>query len=358
MDVSPKTIIDDVNLVQAVIFEAYKKQIRMTFIAPQRTKGNKVQIFQSTAHSMKGAKQLANIQAGRPLVSGQLRVALFSQSLAEQGLSASIDVLTREASIGHALQIAIIEGDVKKFVTYPYQTTENVSLYLYRLLNHNMDQGVLPHMNLHASSFKFYQEGSDTFFPIVRHTNGKIHITGVALFKREKMVGEVKAKDLFIFKGLLEKHAFDMHTFSYGSNSIVIQNIVSQPKYTLKTYKGTPAFFIDVHIKGRIQEITGNENLQQRHGVKRIEQAIEQDLKQKKSIFDSAIPSIAYRSVRIGKEVESRESIVSRKRMERTVSKFLYSYILSCHTYKFWCCRIRTSNTPSFILCKSFCYDK
>ncbi|NMW17074.1 hypothetical protein [Bacillus paranthracis] len=37
----PKTIIDDVNLVQAVIFEAYKKQIRMTFIAPQRTKGNK-----------------------------------------------------------------------------------------------------------------------------------------------------------------------------------------------------------------------------------------------------------------------------------------------------------------------------
>ncbi|OTX77262.1 hypothetical protein CBR56_29065 [Bacillus thuringiensis] len=119
---------------QAIIFEAYKKQIRMTFIAPQRTKGNKVQIFQSTAHSMKGAKQLANIQAGRPLVSGQLRVALFSQSLAKQGLSASIDVLTREASIGHALQITIIEGDVKKFVTYPYQTTENVSLYLYRLL--------------------------------------------------------------------------------------------------------------------------------------------------------------------------------------------------------------------------------
>ncbi|MGG0326874.1 hypothetical protein [Bacillus mycoides] len=74
----PKTIIDDVNLVQAVIFEAYKKQLRMTFIAPQRTKGNKVQIFQSTAHSMKGAKQLANIQAGRPLVSGQLRCIIFS----------------------------------------------------------------------------------------------------------------------------------------------------------------------------------------------------------------------------------------------------------------------------------------
>ena len=115
----------------------------------------------------------------------------------------------------------------------------------------------------------------------MRHTNGKIHITGVALFKGEKMVGEIKAKDLFIFKGLLEKHAFDMHAFSYGSDSIVIQNIVSQPKYTLKTYKGIPTFFIDVHIKGRIQEITGNENLQQRHGVKRIEQAIEQDLKQK-----------------------------------------------------------------------------
>ncbi|HDR3902023.1 TPA: Ger(x)C family spore germination protein [Bacillus cereus] len=318
----PKTIIDDVNLVQAVIFEAYKKQLRMTFIAPQRTKGNKVQIFQSTAHSMKGAKQLANIQAGRPLVSGQLRVALFSQSLAEQGLSASIDVLTREASIGHALQIAIIEGDVKKFVTYPYQTTENVSLYLYRLLNHNMDQGVLPHMNLHASSFKFYQEGSDTFFPIVRHTNGKIHITGVALFKREKMVGEVKAKDLFIFKGLLEKHAFDMHTFSYGSNSIVIQNIVSQPKYTLKTYKGTPAFFIDVHIKGRIQEITGNENLQQRHVVKRIEQAIEQDLKRKSQYLIQQFQVLHTDPLGLGKKWKAENRSFQEKEWEEQYPNF------------------------------------
>ncbi|WP_198301015.1 hypothetical protein [Bacillus thuringiensis] len=60
----PKTIIDDVNLVQAVIFEAYKKQIRMTFIAPQRTKGNKVQIFQSTAHSMKRSKTTCKYTSG------------------------------------------------------------------------------------------------------------------------------------------------------------------------------------------------------------------------------------------------------------------------------------------------------
>ncbi|MBJ8113777.1 hypothetical protein JDS99_30145 [Bacillus cereus group sp. N6] len=72
---------------------------------------------------MKGANQFANIQAERPMVSGQLRVVLFSQSLAAQGLS---------ASIGYAIQVAVIEIYVRNSV-YLYQTMENVSLSLYRL---------------------------------------------------------------------------------------------------------------------------------------------------------------------------------------------------------------------------------
>lgn len=56
-------------------------------------------------HIIKGEKQITNIQAGRLLFSGQLRVVLFFQALKVQGLL---------ASIGYALQVVIVELYVKK----------------------------------------------------------------------------------------------------------------------------------------------------------------------------------------------------------------------------------------------------
>ncbi|WP_180260048.1 Ger(x)C family spore germination protein [Bacillus cereus] len=273
----PKNIIDKVTLVQMIVFEK-KNLLSLSFVAPIKEKGNKVRLYHGLAHTMMQAKNHANQVARRPLVTGQLRVVLFSKKLAKEGIFSYVDTLIQDPSIGGLAYLAIIEGDVQKFLNYKYNSKENVSIYTHHLLEHNMKNGALPHENLNICNFKLYQMGNDLFLPIVTQENGKIGITGLALFKGDQMVGNLKPNDFFIFKNLLEKHKLNIHTFSYGSGYVLIQNLISKPQYFIhKKHGGDPIFSISIQMTGRLLEYTGHKNLSSQR-IAQIEHKIEKEL--------------------------------------------------------------------------------
>ncbi|MDO6632222.1 Ger(x)C family spore germination C-terminal domain-containing protein [Bacillus thuringiensis] len=140
-----------------------------------------------------------------------------------------------------------------------------------------MENSTLPHINLNTCSFKLYQTGNDLFLPLLTQRNGKIRITGLALFKEDRMVGTLKTNDFFILKSLLEKHMLDTHTFSYGSEYFVIKNLNSKPRYLIQFKEGEPIFIITVQMNGSIQETTGNKTLSYKY-IEKIGGKIEERL--------------------------------------------------------------------------------
>ncbi|MDO6632221.1 hypothetical protein Q4580_20520 [Bacillus thuringiensis] len=76
---TPKNIVDKLTLIQLIVFEKVNNCLYLTFVAPIKENGNETRLYHGLGHSMMQAKKQANLVARRPLVTGQLRVVLFSR---------------------------------------------------------------------------------------------------------------------------------------------------------------------------------------------------------------------------------------------------------------------------------------
>ncbi len=274
-----KNIIDDVHLIQGTVFDVAKdNKIKVTFVCPIQQKGNKVQVFEGTANAVKQVKADTSLESSQPFASGQMRVALYTIRLAKKGMSTSFDTLLRDVNIGNALYVALLEGNGTELLKGKYSTSYNVAIYIKKLLEHNMETGPLPTDNLHVGAFRYYQEGKDYYIPILKKHGDKIKITGIGLFKKDKYIGKIAEKDMFIFKGLLEKHKLDSHEFKTDSAYVMINNIHSVPTYDIKIKNGKPSFFIHVHLEARIQELSKPINLENNKNSKNIEKDVQKQL--------------------------------------------------------------------------------
>ncbi|MDA1524920.1 Ger(x)C family spore germination protein [Bacillus cereus] len=274
-----KNIIDDVHLIQGTVFDVAKdNQVKVTFVCPVQQKGNKVQVFEGSANAVKQIKANTSLESSQPFASGQMRVALFTTRIAKKGMAPSFDTLIRDVNIGNALYVALLDGNGTELLKGKYTTSSNVAIYIKKLLEHNMETGPLPRDNLHLGAFRYYQEGRDYYVPILKKHKDKIKIIGIGLFKKDKYVGKIKEQDMFVFKGLLEKHKLDSHEFKANPGYVMINNIRSVPTYEVTIKNGKPSFFIHVKLDARIQELSKQINLDNPKNTKNIEKAIQKQL--------------------------------------------------------------------------------
>ena len=284
----PKNIIDDLSLIQGAVFDvasdtkSNKKRVKVTYVCPIQRKGNKVQVFQGYGNTVKQVKVTTSLESGKPLASGQMRVNLFTEKLAKKGLSSIFDTLIRDVNIGNLLYVGILEGggngEGEKLLSSKYNTSDNVAIYITKMLEHNMKTGTVPKDNLQLQAFRYYRSGQDTYMPMLKKKKKTIKITSIALFKQDKYVGKIEEKDMFLFKTLLEKSQLDSHEFKTNSGYVIINNIRSSPSYHVYIKNGKPSFLIHVKMAARIQEISQNINLENKKNVQKIRTDIEKNL--------------------------------------------------------------------------------
>lgn len=284
----PKSIVDDLSLIQGSVFDvasdtgSKKEKVKVTYVCPIRKKGKSVQVLQGYGNTVKQVKVTTALESGEPLASGQIRVTLFTEKLAKKGISSLFDTLIRDVNIGNLVYVGLVEGggngEGQKLLSGQYQTASNVAIYMTKILEHNMKTGVLPKDNLHLQAFRYYRDGQDTYMPILKKKKNSIKITSMALFKKDKYVGKVEEKDMFLFKTLLEKSELDSHEFKTKLGYTIINNIRSSPSYHVYVKGGKPSFFIQVKMKARIQEISKNVNLENPKSVEKIKKDIETNL--------------------------------------------------------------------------------
>ncbi|WP_033679269.1 Ger(x)C family spore germination protein, partial [Bacillus gaemokensis] len=237
-----------------------------------------VQVFENSGNTIKQGRENASFESAQPFTSGQLRVALFTEKLAKKDITVAFDTLLRDSSIGHTIYLGILEGDGYELFSGKYKNNFNVAIYIKNLLEHNMETGSLPNDNLHLNSYRYYEVGRDTFMPILKKQKDKITIKGMALFNEEKYVGKLEQKDMFIFRGLLEKHRLNSQEFKTHGGYVLINNIRSTPSYHVQIKNGKPSFYIQVKMDARLQEISKRIDLEDKKNFEVITKNIEKQL--------------------------------------------------------------------------------
>ncbi|WP_045522269.1 Ger(x)C family spore germination protein [Neobacillus niacini] len=278
----PTNIVNEIDMSQGVGYDlAEKKNIKGTIVFPifKRDKTSSTEVRTAIGKSSKEIRSILNNETRYPLVSGQLRVALYSKKIANKGITDFVDTLHRDPAIGSLVQLAIVDGGANELFKMKKYKNENVSIHVRELLEQNMKMGLLPQTNLQSFLFQLFQIGQDPYLPLIKNENGNIRITGMAIFKDDQYVTSIPMKDFFIFKALVDKNRTGLRQFILEHrDKIVLETLYSNAKYKVKIVHGKPEFTINLKMKTRLHEFAPSEKQRKAFDKKRYQKQVEQEL--------------------------------------------------------------------------------
>ncbi|SDK48704.1 Ger(x)C family spore germination protein [Sediminibacillus albus] len=165
------------------------------------------ELVSSTAKTIKGARERANLKSNFRLVPGKLRVQLFGPSIAEQGIFSILDTLSRDAKITDTMYLAAADSSAGDILSQVFQnSTTNVGTHLYQLIDTNVEQEILIRTTLRDFMHKYFDVGSDPVLPLLSVKDQMPSITKMALFQDDRQVGEISTEEGFFIKLLSGKY--------------------------------------------------------------------------------------------------------------------------------------------------------
>lgn len=303
----PPRILDETGLITVIGFDQLeKKRIRGTAAIPvvNSMAKQKVQIISGTETTLRGILNDLDFQLDRKPRLGQMRVALFNEDMAKNGIIRFAGGLDR-TEVGSRPYLAVVRGKSYDLVNASFQEQGNIGLYLYYSIFKNVRGEQLISPTLHEFLRAYYSEGSDPCLPYLERKGDDIKILGLALFKDDRFVDWIKPHQSFYiklirdqfrtgtFQTTLPKHIIKARGYPSVSPNlkvqevpVVLDTIASKSKVKL-TSVNPPAFDVEIKIRSRLSEIGIKTNLestqvlnQLNHGIeKKMEKEMEQLIK-------------------------------------------------------------------------------
>lgn len=258
-----KEILDDVNIITVVGFDMVgADQMKGTVVIPVYTQDAPVEseIIESTSSTEVSKDILTHLQrkSSDPLVLGKLSVVIYSEEVAERGLTNLVDTLQRDASVGSRVYLTVGREDASSIMKAKFGN-RGAAAYISNLIRHNVESRDVPKTNLHIFLYDLYSKDSDPFLPILKKgEGGTVEIDGLALFKGDKMVSEISNDKLIFFKLIADKYTEGIYALKLPKKEqVAIKAIASDRKIEVNK-KDPSKLTIRVKLSGVVQQYTGD----------------------------------------------------------------------------------------------------
>ncbi|WP_284646393.1 Ger(x)C family spore germination protein [Paenibacillus silviterrae] len=241
----------------------------------------------TTSDTSKGIRNKQNREMSKRVVSGQLRVAVYNEKIARNGIMPLVDTLKRDPSISNTMYLIVSRGKAESIIAHDYPEIVNIGSYLYKMIRQNIRGEQIVSCTLHEFLQAYYSEGLDPVLPIARQVGDEIHLESTAIFLDDKMVGELNMEETFLLKMMKGRYRAGslelvldaeplkevVKNLKDSELKLVVENIHSKTNIKLVT-PSPPTYRIDIKLEGRIQEISSELNLGQQEILRVIEQGI------------------------------------------------------------------------------------
>ncbi len=311
-----KEIIDDVNIEMGVGYDQKENnEIEGTIMVPIFNPDKKIGnfTFSATASSNRDLVQEIQRRSAQPIVTGSLEIALFGKEIAKEGIRDFIDAFERDPSIGARVYFAVADDKAKDILTGTYGNRGN-AIHLSQLIKHNTKTRNLPITNMHLYLFELYQEGQDPYLPILKKEEPEvIDITGIALFKDDKMVSELPSDKMFFFKLLTDKYSEGSFKLEVDEEDVAVKDLDSKNKFKLK--KREPYVVdVEIEIQGLIREYTGK--IVTPEVIKKIEKEFEEQVNKEATAMIQDFQELGIDPVGFGQFIKTKTRGFDFKRWE------------------------------------------
>lgn len=263
----------------------------MVLLQVDTAEQNSTALITGEALTSKGARISADLKSPKKLQSGQLRVALFSEKIAAEGIINLTDTISRDPSISDLTYLGIVEGNANELLNLRNEQFKDIGQFIYKELDQNIKGEQIPSSTLQEFTHDYYAEGVDPTLPTLKAENGLVNITGMALMRNDKIVGKISSSEAFYLKlindryevGKLElvisKEDFqDILKETPTELAVVLDTIKSDSNIELRK-KDKNTFNLTINLNSRLLEINQSIDLKNPENVKKLETVISSKIK-------------------------------------------------------------------------------
>jgi spore germination protein len=254
-----------------------------------------IKIVETQAYSVRGLNTSANKKTSKKLLAGQLRVIVLGKELVNQGILHISETLTKDPSISDLSYLSIVEGEARDLLNLKDPHIPDISIHLYRLIEQNTKDELMPSATLQEVLHRYYTEGRDPFMPILKKIDNKeVKFTGVGIFKDDRLVGEISTDQSFYLKLINDKYksgSTDLifmsespklrgRSRSEGKTVISLDTIHSNSDIKLLNKKNLE-FDIKVKLNARLIDINSNIELTKSNNLKLFEKEVSKEMEKR-----------------------------------------------------------------------------
>lgn len=276
-----QNIIDKIALVQSAAYDLGdndKVEGSLGTTTYTTSKNGQVELYKTTAKTVKGVWSKLNGRTPKPLKDGQLKVTLIGKRLAKKGVDDIVYTVSRDPKLNSGMFYAVVDGKASDLLKRNYSASTLPSRYIADMLTHNIKSQSLPTTNHHYFNYHLQAHGSDPFLPLLKDYKNHIAIEGLALFDQDKYVGKINFADMFVFRRLFEDTSdgeYEMALKVHGKRRhISIKQITSSQSYDFKHMDTLPEVTIKVKMKGLVTEYVDGLNLRKQSSIDLVEKKL------------------------------------------------------------------------------------
>jgi spore germination protein len=260
-----------------------------------------IKIIETQAYSARGLKSAGNKRAAKRLLSGQMRVIVMGEELAEKGMLHIAETLTKDPSISDLTYLCVAEGDARTLLNTKLVTTSDIGMYIYKLIDQNTKGELMPSATLQEVLHSYYTVGRDPYMPILmKQDDTYVVFSGVGIYKDDRLVGRISTDDSFYLKLINDKYKAGSTDLIFKSASpklrgrseensltvISLDTINSSSDLKLVNKKKLE-FDVNIKLQARLLDINSDIDLTKPHNLKLFEKEVSNEMEKhvKKLIF-------------------------------------------------------------------------
>jgi spore germination protein len=233
--------------------------------------------------SSKDAREKVRFKTNFKLESGQVRVSLFGQKLAIQGMLPYLHSLVRDPSIGTRLKLALAEDEASEVLMLQIKNEGQNATYLEQFLTKLNRENFRENYNIYQFLRDYYDDGIDPILPVFKVEKNNIAYNGIGLFHEDKLVEILKpseAQYLFLFREEMQKGVFveQIDVGEEGKASIMLNYELNNHRIEVPATRKKAAIYIE--LIGDVVEYTGKEDVSDPKIQKKIENIITEKINQ------------------------------------------------------------------------------
>ncbi|MDP5276767.1 Ger(x)C family spore germination protein [Chengkuizengella axinellae] len=265
--------IDDLAMLSGIAFDTSEEDyldVTAMYQVPTET-----DVFEYLHATSKNTEIELMSQTKREIAFGQLRIALFGEEIASEGIYPIILSFLRDPSIGPLVKLAVTKGTAKDILITKLEKEPNTGSYIETMLAKFDEEYVFPSVNLLRFTRSYFDDGVDPFLPLISSTGKNIILDGLVLFQNDRLVTTLN-KEKSIYMLLLaedfKKGVVDLVIeFDDKKEDIHLSYVRNSHKTKVMREDNQFSIHYDIEMSGSLEGYSGDQTLKEDTVQKEIE---------------------------------------------------------------------------------------